>query len=279
MINLLSAALASICNVGHSAFTKAASSNSKTSCSLRFNSLKVGAAFIFFLAMSIYNLKFHLPTMLFASGYGVALFFSTLFGYMALMNGSMALTSLIISYSVIIPCCFGMIFLNESVSLIQIIGFILLLSSMYLLKQQADNIKTNRYWFIYVAITFLCNGICSVIQKLHQTVYPSNYCNEFMVFSIFVTFTLFLIASICKKEEKSIGSVKYAIPAGILMGLGNYLTLMLSSAVNATVLFPLISVFSMLFNVTVSKLIFKDKFSIIQLIGIGIGVISVLLIK
>ena len=73
--------------------------------------------------------------------------------------------------------------------------------------------------------------------------------------------------------------ISYAVIVGILMGAGNYLTLVLSSKVNANVLFPIISVFSMLCKVIISKLYFKDKFSIIQLCGIGLGVFSVLLIK
>lgn len=46
--------------------------------------------------------------------------------------------------------------------------------------------------------------------------------------------------------------------------VGNYLTLVLSSKVDATVLFPIISVFSMICNVIVSKIYLKDKFSVMQ---------------
>lgn len=170
-------------------------------------------------------------------------------------------------------------FFNETVSFIRILGIALLLFSMYLLKHQAENVNIRKQWFTYVVVIFLCNGICSVIQKLHQMAYPSSYCNEFMISSLCVTFMLFLVISICKKEEKGTGAMWYAVIAGILMGLGNYLTLVLSSKVDATVLFPMISVFSMLCNVIVSKFYFKDKFNVRQLIGISIGVFSVLLIK
>lgn len=279
MIWIFSATFASICTVGQATFTKIASSKGKTTGSMHINTLKVGASLIFFLLISSFKLQIHMPTMLFASVYGFALFFSTLFGYMALMHGSMALTSLIVSYSVIIPCIFGIILLDEAVSFTRIFGIVLLLISMYLLKQQAENAKMSKQWFIYVVITFLCNGICSVIEKLHQTVYPSSYCNEFMICSLCVTFILFLIITICKNEEKGTGVMRYAVIAGILMGIGNYLTLVLSSKVDATVLFPMISAFSMLCNVIVSKFYFKDKFNVTQLTGIGIGVFSVLLIK
>lgn len=279
MIWIFPAIFASMCTVGQSAFTKIASTKEKTTGSMYINTLKVGASLIFFLLISFYKIQFHLPTVLFASVYGFALFFSTLFGYMALKYGSMALTSLIVSYSVIVPCIFSIIFLGETLSFVRILGIVLLLISMYLLKQQAENVRVNKQWFVYVAITFFCNGICSVMQKLHQTVYPSSYCNEFMVYSIVVTFILFLTTAICKKEEKNTGVMKYAVLAGILMGVGNYLTLVLSSKVDATVLFPIVSVFSMICNVIVSKLYFNDKFSVMQLTGICFGVFSVLLIK
>ena len=279
MMWILSAILASMCSVGQSAFTKIASTNEKTTGLMYINTLKVGAALVFFLLISFYKMQFHLPTVLFALIFGFAMFFSTLFGYMALMCGSMALTSLIVSYSVIIPCIFGIMFLGETLNFMRILGIVLLLISMYLLKHRANNLKFNKHWFAYVAITFFCNGICSVIQKLHQTVYPSSYYNEFMIYSIIVAFTLFLVLAIYKKEEKNTGVTKYAVLAGILMGVGNYLTLVLSSKVNATVLFPIISAFSMLCNVIVSKLYFKDKFNVMQLTGIGLGVFSVLIIK
>lgn len=271
--------LSSACSVGQSTFTKLASAKDPSSSSMRFNSLKIGAALILFLLISFYSMQFHLPTVLFASWYGLTLFFSTWFGYLALMNGSMALTSLIVSYSVIIPCFFGIAFLGETPGVMRIAGIILLLISMYLLKQQADNVKYSKQWFLYVAITFLCNGFGSITQKMHQTLYPSSYCNEFMICSLFVTFVLFFIISMNSREEKIVGVRKYAVIAGILMGFSNYLSLFLSSKVNASVLFPLSSTFSMFCNIAISKLCFKDKFNAMQLTGIGLGVFSVLLIK
>jgi len=105
------------------------------------------------------------------------------------------------------------------------------------------------------------------------------FCNKVMVYSLAVTFLLFVIISICKKEKKPTDGKKYAIVAGILMGIANYLTLVLSAKVNASVLFPVISISSMIINVTVSKLYFKDKLTPVQIAGIGLGVISVLFIK
>ena len=62
------------------------------------------------------------------------------------------------------------------------------------------------------------------------------------------------------------------------MGLSGYITLLLSATVNASVLFPITCIAQMVFKVIISKILFKDKFSIAQLCGIGLGAASVLLV-
>ena len=55
--------------------------------------------------------------------------------YFALMLGSMTLTSLIVSYSVIIPCIYGIVFLKEPISICFVIGLLLLAISLFLVNK------------------------------------------------------------------------------------------------------------------------------------------------
>ena len=279
MIYIFLAMLTSVCTTGHSAFIKAASGKAVTVPTMKFNAMKIGTAFIFLVLYLSSNIKFHQGTAWFTLIYALSLFFSTLFGYMALKMGSMALSSLIASYSVLMPCLFGIIFLKEEMNMLKVSGLVFLLISMWLIIRQNGKVKINKSWIVYIGITFISNGICSVIQKLHQTVYPGQYCNEFMIYSFFVIFILFSIVSITEKKNKTKGLIKYALPSGILLGSGNYITLLLSSRMNATVLFPIITIVSAVLNVSVSRLFFKEKLSRLQMLGIGLGIISVLLIK
>ncbi len=279
MIWTLLTVLTSMCSVGQSSFTKLSSAKGRASGVMRINAVKVGAAFLLFLLISFQRLQFHLPTLLFSAAYGLLLFGGNLFGYLALMRGSMAITSLIVSYSVLLPCIFGIAFLNESVTALRILGFVLLLASMYFLRRKADDdTKKSGRWLLYVVLTFLCNGVGSVLQKLHQTAYPGSYCNEFLLCALAVNLLLFALIAAGRREKVRGGTV-YAMVAGVLMGAANYLTLYLSAKVSASILFPMITVFSALLNVTVSALVFKDKFTLRQSMGILLGVGSVLLIK
>ena len=281
MINFLFALISALSNVSQNALTKHGASKIKASGNLSFNAIKVSGAFILFLILNIMNLSSHAPTYIYGLVYGILLFVSTMCGYFALKSGPMALTSLIVSYSLVIPCVYGVVFLGEAVSVKRVAGFALLVISLFLLRKKSEGKSFNKMWFLFVILTFFSNGLASVCQKMHQTEFPGLFCGEFTVVSFGVCAVLFLCLKIVRKEKPDTCGVGLwcALPAGMLMGLNNFLTLTLASKLDSAVLFPMLTIFSIIFNVSVSKLFFKDDFSKAQMLGIVFGVCSVLLIK
>ena len=82
---------------------------SKTSNNIiAFNLIKSLSALLLFVVVGIWSFSFHLDTLVFASIYGVSLVISMHFGYKALDVGPMALTSLIVAFSVVIPIAYGL---------------------------------------------------------------------------------------------------------------------------------------------------------------------------
>jgi len=281
MINFLFALISALSNVSQNALTKHGASKIKASGNPSFNAIKVSGAFILFLILNIMNLSSHAPTYIYGLVYGILLFISTMCGYFALKSGPMALTSLIVSYSLVIPCVYGVVFLGEAVSVKRVAGFALLVISLFLLRKKSEGKSFNKMWFLFVILTFFSNGLASVCQKMHQTEFPGLFCGEFTVVSFGVCAVLFLCLKIVRKEKPDTCGVGLwcALPAGMLMGLNNFLTLTLASKLDSAVLFPMLTIFSIIFNVSVSKLFFKDDFSKAQMLGIVFGVCSVLLIK
>ena len=279
MIYDLLTLLTSAFTVAQSTFTKLSSRSDKTISIISFNMFKALAACILFGVISFKDFNLHIPTVLYSMLYGCSLLLSTIFGYLALMKGSMALTSLLCSYSIVIPCIFGIAYLDEDLGFFQYMGLALLFISMYLLRKKDLSSKFEKNWGVCVGVTFVCNGICSVIQKLHQNQFPSSYCKEFTFFSILFVFVVLLLVTVARREKQNITILKYSVPAGISMGLANYMTLFLSSYVDATILFPATPIFTILLNYIVSRLLFKDKFNKKQIFGIILGVISIIFIK
>ena len=84
-----------------------------------------------------YSLKLLLPSLIFAVVYAMA----TVFAVLAIKHGSLSITTLIISYSLLIPTFYGIIFLREPVGAFLIIGIILLAVSLWLTNYKKNDKK------------------------------------------------------------------------------------------------------------------------------------------
>ena len=128
-----------------------------------FNINKAIAGILVFLIMGIFKgMSMHLPTVFFGIGYGVFLGISMFTGFKALGIGPMALTSIIASFSLVIPFVFGITVWKEAMSLYGVIGIVLLLAAIILLnfkKEKGLSIK----WSVFALLTMATNGICSLI--------------------------------------------------------------------------------------------------------------------
>ena len=138
-----------------------------------FNALKATSALVLFALMAVIGFRFHLPTVLFGLGYGACLCLSMHAGYKALCLGPMALTSMLAAFSIVIPLLFGIAVWDEKISLMKGIALVLLVFAI--LMTNADKLKKGEktesgyaLWLIFIALTFLCNGFGSVIQKQYQ---------------------------------------------------------------------------------------------------------------
>ena len=103
-----------------------------------------------------------------------------LFAYLALACGPLALTALIVSYSLILPTVYGLLFFDNPLYLSQVVGFAVLLVSLYLVnmakeKEAAEQIeavetteksaKIPAKWYLYSALLFVANGGVAVAQQ------------------------------------------------------------------------------------------------------------------
>ena len=104
--------------------------------------------------------------------YGILMAISMYAGYRALCLGPMAITSMLVSFSIIIPLCWGLTMGNETLKPLQIIALVLLFLTIVIInadKLKQDEKKTSySLWFFFVSLTFFVNGINSILQKQHQ---------------------------------------------------------------------------------------------------------------
>ena len=202
----------------------------------------------------------------------------------AVATGPLSLTSLIVSYSLILPTVYGLVFLNDPISLKLIIGIILLIISLFLINnKEKSEIIISFKWLIYVTLAFLGNGMASVFQKMQQAAFDGAYKNEFMIVSLGIV-ALFMGIFALKKERKEIKTYikagwHLAIACGIVNGITNLFVMILTNIMPVSIMFPMISAGGIIITYIVSRFFYKEKLSRLQFIGFVMGIASVIFLS
>jgi drug/metabolite transporter (DMT)-like permease len=267
-----------LCSAGQSALGKQYARRGGESLPFNINKALIGT--LLFLVLGLMSgFSWHLETMLFGLFYGISLCISMHTGFKALSIGPMALTSIIASFSLIIPFLFGIILWNESLTLLKFFGVILLLLSIFLINIKKEN-GFSAKWLFYSLVTLLSNGFGSVIQKMHQIKFPTLYRTEFMFWALLCVSIILTITYNTKRK----GKVKFefsllGIASGIANCCANFIVLFLSATENASVLFPIIAVANIITVWVIGILFFKERLKVLQAIGLVMGIVSVVLLK
>ena len=186
------------------------------------------------------------------------------------------------SLSLIIPLLFGVCFWNETLTRWNLIGIVLLLSSILLINAKREK-GFSVEWMVYTLLTLIANGIFSIVQKLHQMRFPTLYRNEFMFWAMLCVVVILLMTVLPGKKSgdgkiRPTFSVLGAL-SGVLNCLANYIVLYLSATENASVLFPIVSVANIMMVWLIGIVFFKERLRSTQILGLIIGVTSVVLLK
>lgn len=240
------------------------------------------------MAVFIVNLSgeiFFEPAMiLYAVGFAICYFAAILFTLKAIEVGPLSLTSLIVSYSLLIPSLYGLIFLNEEISAIKIVGLVLLFISLFCVESGKSGEKVgntvNKKWYVYVALAFVGNGLCSTLQKAYQLHSGGRGKSEFMLIALCITVIAFLILRIIHSDtEKGFLPTRtnggwFGVVSGLCNGIVNWLIMVLSNQ-PASVVYPSISAGSVVLTIITAKIFFKEKHSNIQNLSFIIGICSI----
>lgn len=252
-----------------------------------FNAIKGVAAFLFMLAFGFWQISFHLPTLLFGISYGVLLSVSMYAGYEALRRGPMALTSMLVTFSVIIPFLWGIFAKGEVLSLWQKIAIPLFVSALLAinadkLKKRGEEHTSYGVWLFFVALTFLANGIGSVLQTEHQTLFRGEHQTELTLYTMGFCALVYSVLLFAKASPAAVLATKkkgVALLSGVANALVTLLTVMLAATENASVLFPMISAGSALGVLLCGKFLFRERLKINHYAALVLGVTAVVLLK
>ena len=245
-------------------------------------------AMCFFMAVNrnwTWSKELIVPAIAFGLSYAAA----TVFVVLAIKCGSLAKTTLITSYSLMVPALAGLIVLREPIGIPMLAGMVLLVLSLWLTNYrkksaEAPKEKFTLKWLIFVLLGFIGNGMCSTVQKLspHFLGKDINQ-NLYMIAALGLSSVVLITASFLTGETDLKSTMKIGAPLSLLDGLFNgavnYLAIYLNQFIPASVMFPVLSAGEIILIVPYSLLVRREKFTTAQWVGFGVGVVSVVLLN
>ena len=211
----------------------------------------------------------------------------------AMRLGPVSYTMMFSSFSTVITALSGVLFFNESITALKIIGILLMLISfVFAVERGADQKKGNLAWLMLCIIVFLGTGSIGLMQKVHQT---SAYKNELDIFLVLAFIVCAAVAStasflLSRTKEKTeplfpamdrrgvIYILLFTLGGGICVAINNKLNLFLSGVLDTSVFFPIANGGAVVLSTLAAYILFKERLSLRRWIGLFIGVLAVVLL-
>ena len=247
-----------------------------------FSSITAFIALCFFIVTSGFDLQFVPELIPYALGFAVCYAAAWAGTILGLRNGPMAITNLIISYSLIFPTIYG-VTIGETVTPTVIIGILLLLSSFVCVNfNSGSKGRFSAKWFFCVMIAFTGNGFCSIMQNMQKRALGDSYTHEFMIIALSIASVMLFMAAMFTGKDIP-GDLKacapYAAANGVANALGNMILLTIIGNIPNTILYPTNSALGMIGVFLLSFIIYKERFSKQQYAGYALGMVSLILLN
>ena len=247
-----------------------------------FSALSGIFAMLFFLATSR-KLEFASEFIPYSAAFGISYSVSMIFSFLAIACGSLSLTALITSFSLMLPTFYGLLFLDEPIGAGFVPGLILLIVSLILINGKVENVRVTPKWVLYITLSFLGNGMCSVFQKMQQVAFDGGYKNEFMIVALLIVSVTMTMCTLFSEKRNIAVCIKkgwyYGLVWGLANGMVNLFVMVLSAKMPVSVMFPLISAGELVLTFFVSRYLYKEGLSKKQLVGFVFGILSVIFLN
>ena len=226
-----------------------------------------------------------LTSLLFGAMLGVCM----LVTFYSMQVTTVAISSVFKAASVTIPCIFGAIFFEENISVINIFGFILFLTSVYLIvsKTQEKKMKFGIQALLACLGVLFTNGFGSIAIQLFGKCVPEGDEAVFMFISYCIQSVILLIIHLfynAKAKSDKVQTISkkmwiYGIIGTVAAFSIQQIMASLAGDISALVIFPVTMGSSVIMGVIVGWLCFKEKLTIKSMLGIIGGIISLIMIN
>ncbi len=205
-------------------------------------------------------------------------------GITAQRNG-LSVASVAGKMSVVIPVVVGIFMYKESIGFVKVIGILMALVAVYLSSAKSDTSPVKLKNLIFPLLLFVGSGCIDAGLKYVETTYVSEGAVPMFLATIFgcafILGSSYMITQIIK------GKVLFEwknVVGGIVLGIPNYYSMefllkaLQTEGLESSTLFTINNVSVVILTTVFALLLFKEKLIKKNWIGIGLAIISILLV-
>lgn len=201
-------------------------------------------------------------------------------------RSGLSVVSVATKMSVAIPVLFGIIYFNESTEVLKVVGIILALIAVYLSSIKANTgIAIKKKNLIYPVLVFLGSGIIDTLIKFMESGYVNKTDVALFSSTIFsVAGTIGILVLIYQKITGTLKITGRNIMGGIVLGVPNFFSIyflvlaLRNNGFDSSTIFTINNVAIVLFSTLLGILLFKEKLTMKNWIGIALAIVSILLV-
>ena len=213
--------------------------------------------------------------------------FITVFNVMGItaQRNGLSVASVAGKMSVVIPVFVGIFLYNESIGFIKVIGVIMALVAVYLSSAKSDTSPVKFKNLLFPLLLFLGSGSIDTLLKYTETTYVSKEAVPMFLSTIFgcafIFGAFFLAIQLINKKARFEWKT---LIGGIVLGVPNYYSMefllkaLQTEGLESSTIFTINNVSVVILTTVFALLFFKEKLIIKNWIGIGLAIISILLV-
>lgn len=197
-----------------------------------------------------------------------------------------AITTIVNKLSLFIPVAIALIiYPNEKITLLKIISFILAVVAVYLSAIKNKKLSFDKKYLWLIIVVFVGQGIADTIFNHAQQTVVNNADKGLFFMSLLLIAGISGIGILIGKSIKQKPQLKLKnLIGGIALGLPNFASLIFffnaleSSGLEASQVFPVISMGVVVVSALIGLILFKEKLSGSNWLGLGFAILSIFVI-
>ena len=250
---------------------------------LLFSAITTFAALLFFIGSSGLQLTFTARIVPYSLSFGVAYACAWVGNVLAVRYGSLALTTLIVSFTQAAPVIYGIV-IGEPLTVLRGAGLAALAVAMALVNRKSaeDPKPFSVKWIVSLAVTFCGNVVCTLVSVIQKSRLGPDLTHEYMILALITAFALLTAAAVLRKRDFR-AELRCALPCaslnGLVNGAANMTLLFLIGRIPTSVLYPTSTALSMLATFILAFTVYRERFSRAQYVGYLFGAAAVVMLN